>query len=225
MKADNSRMAAKVRAIRRAQPRALQEADKIIADGVVGDILIASPKDTHRYVRAMAQAANAAELGPFQVPALRPGRFAAQAKDRLESQLAFWEKWVRFYERLGGIGRAAKGYARAVKTRDRAREELAKWNPFAIIIFGGKNRRLKVTVRDKVYGGTGTKVVRDGRVAFVLHNKEAHASIVEKRSHTVKAALAKARAFGFKMGGRAYTRRILAAAGGTAFGLIGGRAK
>ena len=165
----------KIAAIRRESPRALDEVDHRVADGVLSDVIIAAPRDTNRYVRGMAEAANAAGLGPFAVPALRPGKFAAEAKVRLEKQAAKWEAIVRRYE---ATNREDKWYRRAVKTRDRAREELAKWDPYATIIFGGKGRKLEVTVRNKVYGGTGLRLVRDGRVVYILHNREAHASLV-----------------------------------------------
>lgn len=213
---DTTGLRRKIAAIRRESPRALDEVDHRVADGVMADVILAAPRDTNRYVRGMAEAANAAGLGPFAVPALRPGKFAAEAKVRLEKQLQKWQTIVSRYERTN---RTDKWYQRAVKTRDRAAQELAKWDPYATIIFGGKGRKLEVTVRNKVYGGTGLRLVRAGRVVYVLHNKEAHASIVEGRTRLLKVAMTRARTFGMRLGGRAYARRIAAAAdaAGTVF--------
>lgn len=220
MKVDTRGLTRKIAAMRAASPEALEAVDRKVADTVMSEVILDSPKDTNRYVRGMAMAANDAGLGPFTVPPIKAGRFAAEAKVRLERQVRKWEWIVRQYETKGRT--KDKFYKKAVKTLGRAKEELAKWNPRAIIIFGGKGRLLEVTVRDKVYGGTGVKLVLNGIVRFVMHNKEPHASIVESRSRVLKGAMAKARRFGLRLGGRAYVRRMQQASG---VGIGGGRGR
>lgn len=138
-------------------------------------------------------------------------RIAQQWKSRAE-------QWERLYntryvqtgrkgkyeqEARAELAKRKKYAAKAAKLAERAKDEFEalKANPTATIIFGkGKKKGLKDeddvrlgrlhTVRVPIYGGDGQRLLVNGQVYYRLHNKEAHASIVESRHHTVKTALA-----------------------------------
>src|SRR5690606_18272200 len=60
-----------------------------------------SPRDTNRYVRGWAQAANAAGLGPAPVPMVRASETEERSLERLTRQLEFWARRVRALENAG----------------------------------------------------------------------------------------------------------------------------
>lgn len=113
-----------------------------------------------------------------------------------------WIRWqnivIRRYEAVGRtrgrwyqdaknkLRKAEQDYQQALKVWTRASEELDKLQSHrgqAIVIFGNsKKRSLTITVRPKVYGGTGRVYSSPDRAVMVLHNREPHASIVESRS-------------------------------------------
>jgi hypothetical protein len=207
MPVDASRLHSRLARYKANTPAAANAALTAMLAPAVAELVRSAPRDTNRYAAAWAQAANAAGLGPIGVPEIVAGHFAAKALPRLKSQAAFWQRIVERYERQGRT--SDKWYRKAVRTLERANEELAKWDEAAVIIFGGKGRNLKVTVRNKVYGGTGRRILRgDGRVAYFLHNKEPHASIVEARARGLATVLAKLRTLGVRRGRAAFVREL-----------------
>lgn len=209
---DDSGLRAKLARYRRNAPAARLEVLEHATRELVSEVVANEPRDTNRLVRGYMLAANQAGVGNFAVPAVKEGSFlkSANIQQRLESQLARWDRIVQSYERKG---RRDKWYNRAVKTRDRAREELAKLDPTSIAIFGNsKKRRLDVTVRNKVYGGKGFRSHVAGRTFITIHNLEPHASIVESRNRVVRSAQSRMKAFGVKRYSRAYLRRMGVAA-------------
>lgn len=139
------------------------------------------------------------------------------------------------------LRRAEKNYLEAARLKvvlGRAEDQLARFEASggtAILIYASRSRRSRSsnqpvdgvkrrsrrrrihTVRDQVYGGVGTmRSIGGGVVLTELHNKEAHASIVERRHSPLSRARAVASAKAVPMARRmAKTRlkRDMAAAG------------
>lgn len=166
-------------------------------------------RDTNRYVRAWLQAGNRAGLGPFTVPLVQRSKHWDEFLIKLEDQIKHFEASALKKRRLidawyTSKGRKLDGYGRkleseAVKAEWRARrawEELRKYIGSASPLFfaadayveRGNQRKLS-TVREKIYGGDGALTDMNGRTVLTLHNKEPHATIVERRYHTMAAAL------------------------------------
>lgn len=207
LKADNRQLRRKLGALDRNTPAASAAALKGVMGGAMDEIIRGTPVDTARLKAGYAQAANAAGLGPFPVPAIKESKNYGAAVDKLTDQLAFWQRIVDRYEREG---RTDKWYRRAVRTRDQAAAQLAKLTKTSVVVglfanAGGPGRRLKTTVRDKVYGGTGEFRMVGGMPFYRIHNREFHATFVERGqkgnsrgNYVVKTALTKARAFGVR---------------------------
>lgn len=141
------------------------------------------------------------------------GRFEALAR-RAAERLAYWEHIVQ--TRYVATGRT-KGYwyRWTLTKRDRAERLLAKMRARVeeitsdlrelstrtgvITIFRrrGKNGLGRtVTIRPRVFGGTGRWIDLGHQTILRLHNREPHASIVEARSKSLRAAHAAMKAAG-----------------------------
>lgn len=125
---------------------------------------------------------------------------------RTEASLKFWEeRYNLWYGRTGRRGKwerdcrakrdkARKNVERQKKLVEQARAELAKYasgNEGQLVVFRrrAKSRRnITVTVREKIYGGSGEAVSEGDRAVITLRNLEPHARIVEKRYGTVTRA-------------------------------------
>jgi hypothetical protein len=211
-----------VQKLRRIDARTTEGA-KVVLKTALGDamtrIITRQDRDTNRLVRGYAMAANAAGLGPFPVPDVVRSKRYEEALARLEQQLAWWQSNVEWFERKGLTNH--KGYRRAVRVRDRAKEELEKLTGTSVVIglyssAGGKGksgRRLRTTVRAKVYGGTGELRLVAGRPYYRIHNREPHATIVEKRNRLVATSLAELRAYGVRRQRRNFLRTVAAGTG------------
>jgi hypothetical protein len=164
-------------------------------------------------------------------------RFAARLERQLvewEQKLEEAERIERYWRELHQERYVAKGRtdkwerdllkkakaaaARVEKTRGLvtiAREQVDKYHAGAVVIWGRSVKRefskgQLATVREQAYGGDG-KMMRNGwGTVVLLHNLEAHASIVEKRLRIVARATARLRAVGFKRATRAMTRALQA---------------
>ena len=154
------------------------------------------PKDTGRSNRAWAEAARKAGIASPPMTTLKKSRDSDAIQVRLEYQVSKWEGIVRNYG-----DRRDKHYRKAVRIRDRARETLANFlaaeDP-AILIGGRKvTKRFGVSnlasVRTTVFGGTGRIIEHQGETIVEMHNKEPHASIVERRTKVVGTELRKMR--------------------------------
>lgn len=215
LKADLSKLAAELSLLAKQGPGASREAVKVMGRDFIEECIRLSPRDTRRYVNGWIQAGNAAGVGIFPAEAIQPSRVGEKLRQFFLKQFQEWDWIVKRYEREG---RQDKWYRKAVKLRDRAAEELAKYTETAIAIgvrvvdgraFSvGKGRNL-ATVRNKIYGGTGS-IVRNGRETLInLHNLEAHASIVEWSSRVKARAAARSRAFGARSVGRKYFNEVV----------------
>lgn len=212
-----SGLAARLRALDRNRPDARKSAALAMAHEVVRVAVVIAPKDTNRYVNGFAQAANKAGAGPISAPPIRASRVHDEIVRKLRQQAAFWEFIVRDAEtkgrtlyRVRGKSGETKSYRKAKQNLAKAREQLKKVDPTSIAfgLRGSSGRSLNLTVRNKIYGGTG-EVVETPAVTFVrLHNLEAHATIVEKKFGVMKKAGAVARAMGARSVGRAYFKKV-----------------
>ncbi len=185
--------------------------DAVTHDGrlIIRVIERIAKRDTNRYVRAWLQAGNQAGLGPFTVPAVQKSKHWEEFLAKLEEQIKHFNDVAAKKRRLidawyTSKGRRLDSYGRklesdAVKAEwraSRAYEELGKFvkSPSALY-FGATayvergNQRTLSTVRGTIYGGAGSIVTTNGRTVLTLHNKEPHATIVERRHHTMAAAL------------------------------------
>ena len=121
------------------------------------------------------------------------------------------DKWERSL--LKKKREAEARLAKVTALVERAREQVKKFHAGAIVIWGKKTKRAYslsqlATVRENAYGGDG-KVIKDGYQTFVLlHNLEAHATIVEKRWRVVARATGRLRAVGFKKASKAMVSAI-----------------
>lgn len=215
-KVDSRGLMEKLRALDRNRPEARKAAALAMAHEVVRVAVVIAPKDTNRYVNGFAQAANAAGAGPIPVRPLRASRVHDEIVRKLRQQVAFWEFIVRDAEAKGRTQYKGKksgetrSYRKAKDNLRKAREQLEKVDPTSIAfgLRGSSGRSLNLTVRNKIYGGTG-EVVETPAVTFVrLHNLEAHATIVEKKFGVMKRAGSVARAMGARSVGRAYFKKV-----------------
>lgn len=189
-------------------------------------LLERSPYDTRRFRRAYAMAANDLGLGPFFVEAVRPSQRAFR-RERLANQVQKWQFIVDRYERSNrtqykGVKRTGpnEGYLRARKIRDRAAKILADFDALdegargtALIIGGRKGRGVGqlASLRTRVYGGRGRWVDAPQGVYAQVHNREPHASIVQRNTRVVSEALRAARAVSrTRRVSNAYVRRLAA---------------
>ncbi len=213
-KVDTSGLRRKLRGIGGNAERARRVALTEMLTPAMASIINESPRDTHRLVRGWMMAANGAGLGSYALPPIRPSQFQGLvgARRRLERQAQRWSAIVARYERQNRT--KDKWYRQAVRTRDRAVEELAKLDDTSLVIFGGRGRRLNITVRNKVYGGRGEMLNAGGRTFVRLHNLEPHASIIEKRNRAVRAALAGLRSMGVRRYGKSYMKGLGIGSGG-----------
>lgn len=207
----------------RLQRQVPQVRDKAIKESVRhGSIWIVkeAPKDTRRFIRGVAEAANAAECGPVPIAQVRRSSRHDEYVEQLEDQVLRWQDSVqRLQDRRDFLypngppkrrGRSSL-YAKLEREIDkaervlmRAREELQKaTDGEAILLFGygpgfirqQKGRKLS-TVRDKVYGGTG-RFISDRYAAWAeLTILEPHAKFVERKHQLFFRAVGVTRAYG-----------------------------
>lgn len=187
---------------------------------------LAAPRDTNRYVRGWAQAGNAAGVvgAPFAEAELQPSKYRGRLIFRLELQVADYERLLKYWRdiienRYKAQGRTGKWLADAEKQRnrtqrrlERAQEELQKFqsNDYALVIFRKQNKSggLTVTTREQVKGGTGSVEWAGDRPFILLHNREPHASIVEKQHRVVARGRVYAKTLGGQLYGRSYLARL-----------------
>lgn len=236
LKVDARQAVARTMAADRARSNARANAMRRVLGPLWAALVRQAPKDTTRYAGGWAQAATAAKLVAIPTPKVVPSRFADGWLDRLDDQVRKMEALVkrkqetfdwwtgvlrRRYIEKGRQGKwrndcqrkvdnALKNLRQAEQLLKRAEEEREKFleaRGTAIVIFGGKKRNLKVTVRPIVYGGSGRLIQNRGSAVFLLHNREAHATIVESRKPLVRALVARAKsAGGVRMARAAYGR-------------------
>lgn len=218
-KTDTSKMVKSIRQMANASHAARRQAIKIIAGEVVLGVVRDSPRDTNRFVRGWIEAGNKAGVTSLAVPSLNQSSRHDQIAARLQRQLAKWQGIVQRYERQG---RRDKHYNQAVRRRDAAKRELERFwatEDGAVVAFDlykwqrNYSGRKLTTVRHNIQGGEG-QIITAGDHTFVhLHNKEPHASVVERRTGVMRIAMAKYKAVGLRRATKGYIARVAAAGG------------
>ena len=195
VKVDKSRWERRYRKIlgRSAYARRVHTIDA--AKLVVRRALATAPRDTQRFVRNLAQAANAAGLGPFPVATTRRTRYYEDYLRRLNSTIETWTWWDQKYQQEGRTGEPY--YRKILKRRAQAELELRRFEQTqdAVVIFA-KGRNARPTVRWKQYTGRGRIHQTRTQTIVVIHNTEAHASIVEARKKVMRNAISAVKASG-----------------------------
>jgi hypothetical protein len=202
----------KLRAMANASPEAGEAAVKIMTERALRKVLERAPRDTARYVRGWAQAGNAAGIGGFLVPPLQKAKWFDTILRAIRKEERKWAHIVASNQREG---RSDKWTRRAERNLERAREQVARFDRApegAVIGFNILGGKRAPTIRHTVYGGDG-RVFRVGNRTYVsLHNKEPHATLVEWRYGLMREAQRDFRGVGLRYGGKAYTKKINAAA-------------
>lgn len=183
-----------------------------------------APRDTNRFVRAWQQAGNDLGVGPFVLTPIESGRYLANVR-RLRKQVALYDFRVQAYIKADrmyykGVKKSGldKGYVRAKKQLDRAEAELAKLleagEESGAIIIGGRRKAKSTslsrlaTVRTTVYGGQGRWIVTPDQTLARIHNREPHASIVNRNTFVVSDAMRAVRRFGGRRVAEKYVREV-----------------
>jgi hypothetical protein len=225
---DASRAKAKMRALIEAGPASRRAAVVEMTRLIMVKVMATAPRDTNRYVRGWAQAANSAGIGSFPVPRVIPATHRDAILTALSEQRDFWQFLVDRYERQG---RKDRQQALAQRRLDQAQKQLekfweaqqsgggavvainlrinAKGQTYSPYRTGGRNIR----VIHKIYGGSG-RIINLGEGAGTvvhLHNREAHASIVESNQRILGRAYASFRGTGLMKVKAAYLSKALEA--------------
>lgn len=183
-------------------------------------IITNAPKDTRRFVRGTAMAANAAECGPVPVAQVQRSNRHDEYVQQLEEQVGRWQNMVEWntgrrdylypngapqrIKRSGLYFKLTREIEKAEHLLMRAKEELGKaTNNESILLIGygtgfsrqQKGRKLS-TVREKVYGGTGRFVSEKYAAWAELNILEPHAKFVERKYRLFYQAIGVTRAFG-----------------------------
>lgn len=216
MRLDTREWQRKARAMAQASPAARKAAVKLIAVEVVKDVVVKAPRDTCRFVRGWGQALNASGAGSVPLPALKTTGRYDQYLRALTRQLRKWDFIVKRYERGA---RRDKWYRRAVRNRDKALEQLRRFDEggeTAILINKFRTGRFEggmTTVRHKVYGGEGHIVDAGDRSYVYLRNLEPHATFVEMNTAVLKRSIDRFRGSGLHRVTDRYVRAAAARAG------------
>lgn len=184
-----------------------------------------SPRDTNRFVRGWLLAC--ADVGP--IPAAIPG---VQASARHQQYLAYLEKEAN---RVGRMLKSAQAKMEwwylskpdrnrnrpAFHELSRAITQLSKWHnrlieeyvkldgdPTGLLMDKERGQRNYSTVRVGIYGGRGIISEQSDRVTVVLHNREPHATIVEKRYGILARAMREVKRLGIARVNKSLVRRI-----------------
>lgn len=143
------------------------------------------PTDTNRLFNGWAEAFNRTRSGPVAMRPLKKSRFTKARLRSLLRQWTYFDELVRRREEELSRGvrnrRTMRRLNRLIKLRDRALEELQRYRDSdgRALTMINKGRNIEVTVRQKVYGGSGFYSVRNGGrgVSATLINREPHALI------------------------------------------------
>lgn len=166
---DTSGLKRKIDRLGRATPQAEAAAVRIIGEHLARTMLAISPRDTNRYARGWAMAANAAGVGTFSVPDVQASRYNERLIDRLEIQAERWRQraasakrsadfWRSIYQRRyadtgrsGKWERDARQRVQLAETREKRTADLyamsakaldeLKANPDALVIWGRRSKR------------------------------------------------------------------------------------
>lgn len=170
---------------------------------VLQRVIATAPRDTRRYVRAWAKAGNAAGIGSFSLPPLQKAKRVELFATRLKAQVDRWQRIVTRYE---SQGRKDKWYNQAKRKLNYAQEQMQKFvdqmakggTIIAINAYSAADFKKPVRVLNPEYGGDGQIIETQGTTFVRLHNKEAHASFVERNTKVMRNASSAFRGAGLK---------------------------
>lgn len=225
---DDREFRRRVAAIKKALPRGSEAALQAAMGPVLGAIVHSVPRDTNRLARGYALAARGAGVEVSGgVPRVVASKYTEAAERKLREQVEKFERMrddllAEIAEKAKWKGRGAvqrksaeKLLRRVEKWLARAREEEGKLTDTSIVfgLFGegqtARGRKVGTTVRERIYGGDGRVVSGGGRSVMFIHNKEPHATLIEKVHGNVKAAFGAGRSVGLKKGRDAFAARVL----------------
>lgn len=147
-----------------------------------------APVDTGRFKKNMAQAANAAGVGPLHVIPTKTSRYAETYLERLVSELAYWTRMDEQYQRENRT--TYKYYSKILRSKKRAQRELDRFQSVNdAVVIGGLWGNKAPSVRYKSYTGTGRIRQTRTNTLIVVRNTEAHATFVERRTKVMANAL------------------------------------
>ena len=165
------------------------------ARAVVQHAYAHAPVDTGRFKKNLAQAANAAGVGPFPVIRTKRSRYAEKYLDRLVEEVSYWTKLDEQYQRENRT--SYKYYAKILKRRAKAELELKRFEQTNdAVVIGGLWGNKTPTVRYKNYTGQGRIRQTRDQTLVTIHNTEAHANFVERRTKVMWNAIRAAKAGG-----------------------------
>jgi len=190
---DISKFRGKVTAIRKAMPPAMVAGLTEVMDAAMVKIMDGSPRDTNRMVRGFAMAANMAKLGPYAVPTVTASKYFPQNLRDLRNQLRRLYRFRSFLVRFGA--KTGSALRTIDKDIERATAALQQVDATAILVIN-KGRGVELTVRTKLYGGSGARTIEGDKLNFTIVNHEPHALIRERTARLVASALATIKASG-----------------------------
>ena len=193
-----------------ASPAAREAGAREITRRVVTEVNETTHRDTNRYVRGWALAANSAGCGPIAVRQLNKSSVWEKILAKVQQDFDFWNFVVDRYERSRRVDKwKYKAVLELQKARDKLNQLLGTEGKAVIAfnLYGGKRAP---SFRHRIYGGTG-RVVRHGdRTYFELHNLEPHTTLVEWKFGILKAAQKRYRGLGFRRERVAYLQVVRA---------------
>lgn len=217
---------------RQSGPRAREDAARVLAAAFVEFAVEHAPRDTNRYVNGWIMAARQVGATTRTPLPTRESRYRKMYENVLTRQLTRLERkskslartldrWYYSKGRRGPWLRKMERELRKLERRaERAREELEAFrsNPDVIVMDlfrrkGGRATQRLATTRSAIYGGAGALLRAGSRVFVRLHNREAHASFVEREHRIVSRAMGQMRRVGVRRAGRAYIERQAIAGG------------
>lgn len=192
IKVDKSKWEARYRRIlgRRAYARrqAVIEAAKLVARRAYAT----APVDTGRFKKNLAEAANDAGIGPLPVNRTQKSRYAEIYLGRLMESVSYWTMMDERYQRERRTSQPF--YRKILRRRARAELELQRFQGTNdAIVVGGLYGQKDPSVRYRSYKGRG-RIRQTADATFVeLHNTEAHATFVERRTSVMRKAISAAK--------------------------------
>jgi len=211
-KTDMRNLERKLKKMAQATPSARRGALDILVRNVMQEVSVTAHRDTNRWANGWAQASNMAGVGPIVVRPLNKASRHSQIIRTLHAQHRLWQRIVDRYEMQG---RKDKWYNRAVRKRDKAVEQIRRFadTPEEAVIVINMYRNSKyegglATIRHKIYGGTGSAIDVGDRSYTRLHNLEAHATLVEYKFRTLRAAERRVWRLGLHRASKRYIERV-----------------
>lgn len=204
VKTRNRQFLTRMDALMRQTPPLRDESIRVMGTRAIEWIMHKAPRDTNRYVRAVAEAGNKATLGPVAVPTVEVfSKYLERHENVLLLQIEEWEKKsnnirkrINFLYPKGQPAKNSRLYNKLIRQRDktdmvlqRAKEEYQKHfdaDPAPLLMGLSRWRqdpkgRNLITVRTKVYGGDGKFISQKHGASVILTLKEPHAQFVEKK--------------------------------------------